>query len=145
MAADDTGPDEDHTPPAEDDERNPLARVAGAAKSAVTGAVGYVQDKRFEKTPAGRARVAFADGAQTFHIRLDLDDVAHRADGRGTRDPRVDDAIGAIEAEGWRLEDLEYVSERDEWEETDENGVVTRGSRAQTFAIMLFRRADPVE
>ena len=78
----------------------PIRRAAGLAKDAVTGAAGYVAEKRFERTPAGRARAAAADGAATFHIRLDLDDITYRARAKGGKaeEPEVNDVIGAIEA-----------------------------------------------
>lgn len=121
----------------------PIRRVAGLAKHAVTGAAGYLADKRFERTPAGRARAAAEDGAATFHIRIDLDDIAYRARAKGGKaeEPEVTDVIGEIEAEGWRLDDIEYLTETDDWERTDEDGSVTRGSTQRTSAILLFRRS----
>lgn len=132
----------DETP--DDDDPGALRKAAGLAKSAVTGAVDYVSDKRFERTPAGKAKVAAEEGATTFHIRLDLDDISYRSKGKAkaATNPEVDDVIGAIEAEGWRLDNLEYITEAEQWERTDgEDGSVTRGSTEHTSAVLLFRRA----
>lgn len=125
----------------EADDAGVLRRVGRVARSAAGAAGGFIADRRFARTPAGKARAAASDGASTFHIRLDLDDIAYHADGRGTDDPEVDDTIGAIEAEGWALDSIDYVTETETWEEADDDGHVVRsGTRDHTFAVMLFRR-----
>jgi len=119
----------------------PLRRAGGLAKKAAGATVGFVTDKRFGRTPAGRARSAARDGATTFHIRLDLDDITYRSGAKGNKTdaPEVGDAIGQIEAEGWRLDHIEYLTETDEWERTDDEGNVTRGTTQRSSAILLFR------
>ncbi|MEM7285514.1 MAG: hypothetical protein AAF480_04110 [Actinomycetota bacterium] len=118
-----------------------LRKAAGLAKSAVSGAVDYVGDRRFERTPAGRARSAYDDGAATFLIRIPLDDVAHRSEGGSVNTPDAPDAIGHIEAEGWVLAQLDYVTETAGWEDVDDGGTIRRGARQLTLAVLLFRRA----
>ncbi len=114
-----------------------LRKAAGLARSAVT----YVGDRRFERTPAGRARTAFEEGAATFLIRVPLDDIAHRSDGGSVTSPETVDAIGHIEAEGWTLNQLDYVTETTGWEDVDDGGTVRRGARQVTSAVLLFRRS----
>ncbi len=118
-----------------------VRRAAGLARSAASSAAGLVAGRRFSRTPAGKARAAAERGATTFHIRLDLDDISHRA-GQADTTPRIDDAIGSIEAEGWRLDDLEYVTETDEWEERGDDEQHRHSTIQRTFAVMLFRRSD---
>lgn len=123
------------------DSDGPLRRAGGLAKKAAGATVGFVTDKRFGRTPAGRARSAARDGATTFHIRLDLDDITYRSGAKGNKTdaPEVGDAIGQIEAEGWRLDHIEYLTETDEWERTDNEGNVTRGTTQRSSAVLLFR------
>jgi hypothetical protein len=122
-----------------DDAPGALHKAAGLVRSAASGAVSYVSDRRFGRTPAGKARQAAEEGAKTFHIRLDLDSIAHRSDGHSTHEPELDDAIGAIEAEGWRLDQIQYITETDDWEKTDDQGRVSHGSEQRTSAVLLFR------
>ena len=143
-----TGPQWHHFPmgeddPVEEDEdgTGALRKAAGLAKSAVSGAVEYVGDRRFERTPAGRARTAVEDGAATFLIRIPLDDIAHRSEGGSVNSPEAADAIGHIEAEGWTLAQLDYVTETAGWEDVDDGGTIRRGARQLTSAVLLFRRA----
>lgn len=140
----DSGEGDDTASAGADGSPGVLRRAAGMAKTAASGAAGFVADKRFERTPAGRARQAAEDGARTFHIRLDLDEITHRTGSGGakTSRPDVSDAIGAIEAEGWHLDSIEYLTEVDEWERTDADGSVTRGSTPRSSAVMLFRRTE---
>ena len=58
------------------DEHATWRRIADKARAAATGAASYVADRRYERTPAGKARKAARRGASTFHIRLDLDSIA---------------------------------------------------------------------
>lgn len=134
--ADDDAVDDD-----ESDGGGALRKAAGLARSAVTGAVDYVGDRRFERTPAGRARTAAAEGAATFLIRITLDDIAHRSDGGSVASPETGDAIGQIEAEGWTLTQLDYVTETAGWEDVDDGGTVRRSARQVTSAVLLFRRS----
>ena len=129
---------------ADTDQAGALRKAAGLAKSAVTGAVDFVAEKRFDRTPAGKARAAAEDGATTFLIRLDLADISYRSKGKAkaAEDPEVADVIGAIEGEGWRLDNLEYITEAEQWERTDDEGAVTRGSTESTSAVLFFRRVD---
>ena len=124
----------------DDDGAGTLRKAAGLAKSAVTGAVEYVGDRRLERTPAGRARSAFEGGAATFLIRIPLDDIAHRSEGGSVDSPDAADAIGHIEAEGWTLAQLDYVTETAGWEDVDDGGTIRRGARQLTSAVLLFRR-----
>ena len=132
---------DDNDAESDDDGAGALRKAAGLAKSAVTGAVEYVGDRRFERTPAGRARAAFEDGAATFLIRVPLDDIAHRSEGGSVNSPEAADAIGQIETEGWTLSQLDYVTETAGWEDVDDGGTVRRGARQLTCAVLLFRRA----
>ncbi len=118
-----------------------LRKAAGSLRGAASGAVAFVADKRFDRTPAGKARKAAEAGASTFHIRLDLDDIAHRGGGHHTREPELDDAIGSIELEGWVLDQIQYVTETDEHEDTDGEGTLHRRVVQRTSAVLLFRRA----
>lgn len=136
---DEPGNDHDHDD--ENESAGALRKAAGLAKSAVTGAVEYVGDRRFERTPAGRARNAFEGGAATFLIRVPLDDIAHRSEGGSVDVPDAPDAIGHIEAEGWTLTQLDYVTETAGWEDVDDGGTIRRGARQLTSAVLLFRRA----
>lgn len=132
---------EEENSESDDDSAGALRKAAGLAKSAVSGAVEYVGDRRFERTPAGRARGAFEDGAATFLIRIPLDDIAHRSDAGSVDSPDAPDAIGHIEAEGWVLAQLDYVTETAGWEDVDDGGTIRRGARQLTSAVLLFRRA----
>lgn len=140
-SADDRPSDHDN---AEEAQKGIVRKAAALAKDAATGAAGFVSDRRFGRTPAGRARQAVEDGATTFHIRLGLDEITYAAGSGANRasEPEVADAIGQIEAEGWRLDHIEYLTENETWERTDADGSVTRGQTPHTFAVLLFRRAQ---
>lgn len=118
-----------------------VRRAAGMARSVASSAAGLITGRRFSRTPAGKARAAAERGASTFHIRIDLDDISHRA-GQAETTPRIDDAIGSIEAEGWRLDNLEYVTETDVGEERSDDDQLRHATTQRTFAVMLFRRRD---
>lgn len=135
----------DDARPHGDHDTGVVRKAAGLAKGAASGAVGFVAGRRFGRTPAGRARKAAEDGASTFHIRLDLAEITYGAGAKGgkTTEPEVADAIGEIEAEGWRLDHIEYLTEAEEWERTDADGSITRGTTPHTFAVLLFRSAAP--
>lgn len=132
--------DETRHDDADDDRPGALRRTAGLLRSAATGTASFISDKRFDRKPAGKARKAREAGAATFHIRLDLDDITHRSDGHSTREPGLDDVIGSIEAEGWALDQLQYVTESDEHEHTDDKGLPHRDVEQRTSAVLLFRR-----
>ncbi len=82
--------------------------------------------RRFQRSPAGRARTAHGNGDSVFQLRERVTDKDHGA------------VLSSIEAEGWVLSDTQHVQEVSS--RTDPDG----GSRSETdtYAVYLFRRRE---
>lgn len=93
--------------------------VAGGARAIKRAASDY----RFAHSPAGRAREAAQRGDTIFQHRAMVD---HRGHG---------EVLSAIEAEGWKLDSTEYLTET----ETDIEPEGHEHVSTMTYAIYFFR------
>lgn len=104
-------------------EPHPVTQVLGRAKDLASGSWEKVSAHRFNRTPAGRARAARANGDTVFQFRRQVDDQGHG------------EVLSSIEAEGWELADTQHVQEVTS--KTDAEG--NSESTTKTFAVYMFR------
>lgn len=107
------------------DDSNRVQDALGRARALAESSVAKVSAIRFNRTPAGRARSAHANGDTVFQHRMRLDDADHGA------------LLSSIEAEGWELTDTQHV------QETKSKSTAAGDSESETitYAIYLFRRS----
>jgi hypothetical protein len=114
------------------------------------------QRRRFDASPAGKARAAYQNGDGWFEVELDLRDtgglLSHGGSGAdlapfGMRHkPRAGrmDVLSQIESEGWELAHVGYVfvetgsDTRDKWMASGQRAAVA----GKIVGIYLFRRGE---
>jgi hypothetical protein len=106
-------------------------RLAGLTEPSDTTREPSREEREFDEfltSPQGVARLRYEQGASIFQINLPLSETG-------------DDAfLGAVESEGWRLEQADYLLD-------ERRGSVRRTRREATSRIVgiyLFRRGEPL-
>ena len=107
-----------------DDESTTARRVVHRTREMASEMREKLGKRRFERSPEGRARTAYADGDSIFQLREEMDEIGH---GR---------LLASIEGEGWELSDTQYVPETEST--TDSFG--NSSTKTKVFAIYVFRR-----
>ena len=104
--------------------RKALAKAAKATSEGLTAAKQASADRKFARSPQGRARAAAERGDSIFEFRAEV----------GSRGNGED--LSAIEQEGWTLEDTQFLHE----EHTDREPDGSERSDTITYALYRFRR-----
>ena len=121
--------------------------AADAARNEARWGISYTSDTRTQ-TPEQLAHAAYAAGHRWFQLDVPVAYVQGTASGydsqtRTHRPAEPVDAIGAVEAQGWRLEHVSTAFvPRGERSMGHVGGEVATASHGELVALYVFRRAE---